>query len=61
MNLLPGRDVLLYWFTMGHSDIFKMTAKVIKDDENFLANLKANLTDVQMRKYLVQQSLAGSV
>jgi len=60
MNLLLGRGKLLYWFTMGHSGIFKMTAKVIIDDENFLARLKANLDDVPMREYLVQRSLADS-
>ena len=64
MDLLLGKDgkryELLYWFTMGHSGIFKMTAKVIKDDDNFLAKLKANLDDVPMREYLVQRSLAGS-
>lgn len=60
MDLLLGRDELLYWFTMGHSGIFKMTAKVVKDEENFLAKLKANLDDVPMREYLVQRSLAGS-
>ena len=64
MDLLLGKDdkqhELLYWFTMGHSGIFKMTAKVIKDDENFLAKLKANLDDVPMREYLVQRSLADS-
>ena len=60
MDLLLGRNELLYWFTMGHSGIFKMTAKVIKDDENFLAKLKASLDDVPMREYLVQRSLAGS-
>jgi len=60
MNLLLGRYELLYWFTMGHSGIFKMTAKVIKDDENFLAKLKSSLDDVPMREFLVQRSLAGS-
>ena len=64
MDLLLGRDdkqhELLYWFTMGHSGIFKMTAKVIKDEENFLAKLKASLDDVAMREYLVQRSLADS-
>jgi excisionase family DNA binding protein len=60
MNLLLGRSELLYWFTMGHSGIFKMTAKVITDEDNFLAKLKANLDDVPMREYLVQRSLAGS-
>jgi excisionase family DNA binding protein len=64
MDMILGKEdkrhILLYWFTMGHSGIFKMTAKVIKDDENFLAKLKANLDDVPMRDYLVQRSLAGS-
>jgi len=60
VNLLLGRDELLYWFTMGHSGIFKMTAKVIKDEENFLAKLKAGLDDVPTREYLVQRSLADS-
>jgi len=64
IDLLLGKDgkryELLYWFTMGHSGIFKMTAKVIKDDENFLAKLKANLDDVPMREYLGQRSLADS-
>jgi len=60
MDLLLGQNELLYWFTMGHSGIFKMTAKVIKDDESFLTKLKANLDDVPMREYLVQRSLADS-
>ena len=64
IDLLLGKDgkryELLYWFTMGHSGIFKMTAKVIKDDESFLAKLKANLDDVPMREYLVQRSMADS-
>ena len=64
MDMILGKEdkrhILLYWFTMGHSGIFKMTAKVIRDDENFLAKLKANLDDVPMRELLVQRSLADS-
>jgi len=60
LDLLLDREGLLYQFAVGKDGIFKMTAKVIKDDENFLAKLKANLDDVPMREYLVQRSLAGS-
>jgi len=60
LDLLLDREGLLYQFAIGKDGIFKMTAKVIKDEENFLAKLKASLDDVPMREYLVQRSLADS-
>jgi hypothetical protein len=60
IDLLLDREGLLYQFAVGKDGIFEVTAKLIKDDQNFLHKLKANLDDVPMRDYLVQRSLAGS-
>jgi excisionase family DNA binding protein len=60
----PGLHVdlkgLIYLFAIGKDGVFDVTAKVIKDEDDFYTKLKANLDDVPMREYLVQRSLAGS-
>ena len=54
----PG---LVYLFAIGKDGIFDVTAKVIKDEDDYYSKLKANISDVNMRSYLVQLSLADSM
>jgi len=54
---LPG---LLYLFAVGKDGIFDVTAKVVKDEEDFFSKLKTDPADVPMREYLEQRSLAGA-
>jgi len=54
---LPG---LLYLFAVGKDGIFDITAKVVKDEEDFFSKLKTDPADVPMREYLEQRSLAGA-
>ncbi len=49
---------LTYAFTIGKIGVFQVTGKVIKDDDGFYRDLKADLTDVSMREYVVRHSLA---
>ena len=50
----------LYWFTAGKDGIFEITALLVKDDENYLANLASDIKDVSLRDYIVKKSLADS-
>ena len=61
-NREKHRDLsgLLYLFAVGKDGIFDVTAKVVKDEEDFFSKLKADPADVPMREYLEQRSLAGA-
>ena len=51
---------LIYLFAIGKDGIFDVIAKVIKDEDDYYCKLKSDLTDVPMRQYLLQMSLADS-
>ncbi len=60
LQMFAGNEGLLYFVTIGKRGAVRITGKVIPDKDNFLAKLKADLTDTAMRDYLAGRSLANS-
>jgi hypothetical protein len=61
LQVLVRNKGLTYKFSIGKKGVFQVTGKVIKDDDGLYRDLKADLTDVSMREYVVMKSLSNSV